>query len=132
MADTMQFDLVSPEAKLASDTVDSVSIPGSEGDIVALPDHAPFLTTLRPGFVTVTAGSDVTEYLVTGGFAEISPEGASVLAEQAVLKADVTSELLAGSLAKAEEALEAAHDETVAAAAKQVNDLKTLSEQLGL
>ncbi len=132
MAQTMQFDLVSPEAKLASDTVDSVSIPGSEGDIVALPDHAPFLTTLRPGFVTVTTGSDVTEYLVTGGFAEISPEGASVLAEQAVLKADVTADLLAASLATAEEALEAAHDETIAAAAKQVNDLKVLSEQLGL
>ena len=132
MAQTMQFDLVSPEAKLASETVDSVSIPGAEGDIVALPDHAPFLTTLRPGFVTVTSGSVVTEYLVTGGFAEISPEGASVLAEQAVLKADVTSELLAGSLAQAEEALASAHDETIAAAAKQVNDLKILSEQLGL
>jgi len=132
MADTMQFDLVSPEAKLASETVDSVSIPGAEGDIVAMPNHTPFLTTLRPGFVTVTAGSDVTEYLVTGGFAEISAEGASVLAEQAVLKADVTSELLAASLAQAEEALEAAHDESVVAAAKQVNDLKVLTEQLGL
>ena len=131
MADTMQFDLVSPEAKLASETVDSVSIPGAEGDIVAMPNHTPFLTTLRPGFVTVTAGSDVTEYLVTGGFAEISAEGASVLAEQAVLKADVTSELLAASLAQAEEALEAAHDESVVAAAKQVNDLKVLTEQLG-
>jgi len=128
----MQFDLVSPEAKLASETVDSVSIPGAEGDIVAMPNHTPFLTTLRPGFVTVTAGSDVTEYLVTGGFAEISAEGASVLAEQAVLKADVTSELLAASLAQAEEALEAAHDESVVAAAKQVNDLKVLTEQLGL
>lgn len=132
MADTMQFDLVSPEAKLASETVDSVSIPGSEGDIVALPDHAPFLTTLRPGFVVVTKGSDVTEYLVTGGFAEISPEGASVLAEQAVLKSDVTAELLTASLAKAEDVLSAADDETIAAAAKQVNDLKILTEQLGL
>ncbi len=132
MAETMQFDLVSPEAKLASELVDSVSIPGAEGDIVAMPNHTPFLTTLRPGFVTVTAGSNVTEYLVTGGFAEVSAEGASVLAEQAVLKADVTSELLAASLAQAEEALEAAHDEAIVAAAKQVNDLKTLTEQLGL
>ncbi len=132
MADTMQFDLVSPEAKLVSATVDSVSIPGSEGDLVAMPNHAPFMTTLRPGFITVTAGSDVSEYLVTGGFAEVSAEGASVLAEQAVLKADVTSEMMAASLAQAEEALEAAHDEAVVAAAKQVNDLKTLSEQLGL
>jgi len=132
MADTMQFDLVSPEAKLASEVVDSVSIPGAEGDIVAMPNHTPFLTTLRPGFITVTAGATVTEYLVTGGFAEVSAEGASVLAEQAVLKADVTSDLLAASLAQAEEALEAAHDEAVIAAAKQVNDLKTLTEQLGL
>ncbi|MCF6305300.1 MAG: ATP synthase F1 subunit epsilon [Rhodobacteraceae bacterium] len=132
MAETMQFDLVSPEAKLASELVDSVSIPGAEGDIVAMPNHTPFLTTLRPGFITVTAGSNVTEYLVTGGFAEVSAEGASVLAEQAVLKADVTLELLAASLAQAEEALEAAHDEAVVAAAKQVNDLKTLTEQLGL
>ena len=132
MADTMQFDLVSPEAKLASEVVDSVSIPGAEGDIVAMSNHTPFLTTLRPGFITVTAGATVTEYLVTGGFAEVSAEGASVLAEQAVLKADVTSDLLAASLAQAEEALEAAHDEAVIAAAKQVNDLKTLTEQLGL
>ena len=49
MAETMQFDLVSPERQLASLAADAVGIPGAEGDLTAMADHAPFLTTLRPG-----------------------------------------------------------------------------------
>ena len=81
MADTMQFDLVSPERRLASLQVASVQIPGADGDMTAMPDHAPVITTLRPGVLSVDGPSGTTEYLVTGGFAEISSEGASVLAE---------------------------------------------------
>ena len=94
MADTMQFDLVSPERKLASSLAESVSIPGSEGDMVAMPNHTPVVTSLRPGYITVTNGADVSEYLVTGGFAEISAEGVTVLAERALPKAEVTKEVL--------------------------------------
>lgn len=83
MADTMQFDLVSPERSLASHPATAVQIPAAEGDMTAMPNHAPVLTTLRPGILTVTGPDGKSEYAVTGGFAEITPEGLTVLAEGA-------------------------------------------------
>ena len=83
MADTLKFELVSPERKLASAEADAVTIPGMEGDLTAMPAHAPFLTTLRPGFVVVRNGANQTRYFVTGGFAEVSDRGLTVLAESA-------------------------------------------------
>lgn len=131
MADTMTFDLVSPERKLASVEATSVNIPGMEGDLTAMPNHAAFLTTLRPGVVKVNNGNDVTEYVVTGGFAEISAEGTSVLAEQAMPKDEATAEVLGGVLAAAEATLETAAEDAKTAAAQRVNDVKTLMAQLG-
>ena len=90
MADTMQFDLVSPERRLASMQVTAVQIPGADGDMTAMPDHAPTITTLRPGVLRVEGPEGTAEYVVTGGFAEISSEGVSVLAERAVSKGDMT------------------------------------------
>ncbi|MCC5957469.1 MAG: F0F1 ATP synthase subunit epsilon [Natronohydrobacter sp.] len=83
MADTMQFDLVSPERKLASGAVRAVQIPGAEGDLTAMPEHAPMITTLRPGILTTEGEGGETRYVVTGGFAEITPAGTTVLAERA-------------------------------------------------
>ncbi len=131
MADTMQFDLVSPERKLVSGEATSVQIPGTEGDMTAMPDHAAFLTTLRPGVVTVTNGSDVSEYVVTGGFAEVSEKGTSILAEKALPKAEVTAAVLAGILADAEAELANAGDDERTAAALRINDVKALQELLG-
>ncbi len=131
MADTMTFDLVSPERKLASVEATSVNIPGMEGDMTAMPNHAAFLTTLRPGVVKVNNGNDVTEYVVTGGFAEVSAEGTSVLAEQAMPKAEATAEVLGGVLSAAEATLETAAEDGKTAAAQRVNDVKTLMAQLG-
>ncbi|NKX37752.1 F0F1 ATP synthase subunit epsilon, partial [Rhodobacteraceae bacterium R_SAG4] len=90
MADTMQFDLVSPERSLASLQARAVQIPGSEGDMTAMPLHAPTLTTLRPGILKVEAPEGTTEYLVTGGFAQITAEGLSVLAERAIPMDEMT------------------------------------------
>ncbi len=132
MADVMQFDLVSPERRLASQEATSVQIPGMEGDITAMPNHGAFLTTLRPGIVTVQNGADTKEYFVTGGFAEISETGASVLAEKAVAKSDVTSEFLDEVLVAAETALENASEDNQIAAAMRVNDVQFLKEQMGL
>ncbi|MEL6128179.1 MAG: F0F1 ATP synthase subunit epsilon, partial [Pseudomonadota bacterium] len=127
MADTLQFDLVSPERMLASEQAASVQIPGAEGDLTALPNHAPFLTTLRPGVLTVATGSGTTDYVVTGGFAELSPEGVSVLAEQALPKGEVTRSMIDGLVSEAEEALSTATaDETKAAGALRINHLKAL------
>lgn len=83
MADTMQFDLVSPERRLASGAAKSVQIPGAEGQLTAMPDHAPLITTLRPGIVRVEMADGVKSFAVVGGFAEITPEGVSILAERA-------------------------------------------------
>jgi F-type H+-transporting ATPase subunit epsilon len=88
MAETMQFDLVSPERTLMSAQVKSVQIPGADGDMTAMPNHAPLITTLRPGVLKVETDKGIEEFMVTGGFAELG-EGLSVLAERAVPKADV-------------------------------------------
>jgi F-type H+-transporting ATPase subunit epsilon len=104
----MQFDLVSPERRLASMQVQAVLVPGADGDLTAMADHAPLITTLRPGMLRVESGEGNQEYLVTGGFAEIGT-GLSVLAEQALLRADVTQEIFDTLAADAK----AAHDAAI-------------------
>lgn len=132
MAGTMQFDLVSPERSLASLTATAVQIPGADGDLTAMPDHAPVITTLRPGVLTVIAeGGAETRYVVTGGFAEISQSGTSVLAERAVPAADMTSEMLAELVADATAAVEKAEGPAADMAAKTLADIKALAEAVG-
>ena len=89
----LQFDLVSPERRLASVEATEVQIPGADGDMTAMADHAPTITTLRPGVLTVRHSGGDDEYVVSGGFAEITPEGVSVLAEQALPRGEVTQEV---------------------------------------
>ncbi|RMF38420.1 MAG: ATP synthase F1 subunit epsilon [Alphaproteobacteria bacterium] len=127
-----QFDLVAPERKLASADAEAVTLPGAEGDMTAMPGHAPFLTTLRPGVVSVTAGGSRSEYFVSGGFAEISPESITLLAEEAVERSDVSREMLDRLIADAETALKEAGEDTRTVAALRVNDLKFVAETLGL
>jgi F-type H+-transporting ATPase subunit epsilon len=83
MADTIQFDLVSPERRLASGAAKSVQIPGAEGQLTAMPDHAPLITTLRPGIIRVEMADGVKTFGVVGGFAEITADSVSILAERA-------------------------------------------------
>jgi len=90
MADTMQFDLVSPERSLASLQVSAAQIPGADGDMTVMPEHAPVITTLRPGVLRVEAPDNTTEYVVTGGFAEITGASVSVLAEKVVPVSEMT------------------------------------------
>lgn len=132
MADTLQFDLVSPERKLASLEANAVEIPGSEGDFTAMPDHAPFLTTLRPGLLKVKAGSEVSEYVVTGGFVEVSGTSTSVLAEQAVPKDEMTREIYDAMLAEAEEATVGAEGIIKDLADKHLADTRALQDILSL
>ena len=124
----MKFDLVSPERKLASLDASEVEIPGAEGDFTAMDDHSPVLTTLRPGLLRVKAGSDVTEYVVTGGFVEVSAEGTSVLAEQAMPKGDVTREIVDGLIVDAAAAAENLEGSEKDLADKRVADTKALLE----
>lgn len=132
MAETLQFDLVSPEKKLASLAATMVELPGMEGDLAAMPSHAPLLTTLRPGVIKVHADGGVTEYVVTGGFAEISDAGTSVLAEQAMGRDDVSRDGIEALVAEASAGIDGADDLTRTALNQRVNDLNTLIGELGL
>ena len=130
MADTMQFDLVSPERSLASLQATEVQIPGAEGDMTVLPDHAPVLTTLRPGVVKVSGPEGDADFVVTGGFVEISAEGVSVLAEQAHPGSEVKKEDLEGVLTFAREQAEKASAEDKSTAEKLVADMVQLLEDM--
>ena len=83
MAGRLNFSLVSPEREVFSGLVDQVDAPGVEGDFGVLPDHAPFMTALREGLVTVYVGGAVTRYDVKGGFADVNGQGLTILAEEA-------------------------------------------------
>ena len=101
MAGTLQFDLVSPERRLASIAATEVQIPGAEGDMSAMEGHAPVITTLRPGVLRATSADGVTSYVVSGGFAEITATSISVLAEQAVPLEEMTPAIMDQMIADA-------------------------------
>ena len=132
MVDTMNFDLVSPERSLASFAATEVLIPGSEGDMTAMFNHAPILTTLRPGLLLVSSADGVSEYVVTGGFAEVTPEGVTVIAERAMVKSDVTQADIDGIVSIAQVALDGANEVTQDAAIKMHADVVALAAALGL
>ncbi|MFL2786636.1 MAG: F0F1 ATP synthase subunit epsilon [Paracoccaceae bacterium] len=137
MAQTMQFDLVSPERRLASGQVTAVQIPGVEGDLTAMPGHMPLITTLRPGVLRVSSEDGDQDYVVTGGFAEIG-EGLSVLAEKAVLRSEMTEETFETMLKEAEnfygKAKETFENQPgpVDDAAKMLSDMVALGDDIGL
>jgi len=138
MADTMQFDLVSPERRLASLQVTSVQIPGADGDMTAMEGHSPTITTLRPGVLSVEGPEGSEDYVVTGGFAEIRADGVSVLAERAVAKGDMTQEHLDEMMEEARtmysNAKEAFENEPgpVDDAAKLLSDMVAMGDHMGL
>jgi F-type H+-transporting ATPase subunit epsilon len=84
-ADKVEFELVSPERLLLSEQVDMVVVPGAEGDFGVLPRHSQLISTLRPGIIRVFGGREVKQRIfVAGGFAEVTAERCTVLAEEAV------------------------------------------------
>ena len=85
MADTVEFELVSPTKLLKSEPVEMVVVPGAEGDLGVLPGHSPLIATVRPGVIDIHEGGSVKERIfVAGGFCEVSPERCTVLAEEAI------------------------------------------------
>ena len=137
MADKMQFDLVSPERRVASLEVTSVQIPGADGDMTAMPGHAPLITTLRPGILRVESTGGTQEYVVTGGFAEIG-ENLSVLAERALPREEMTQETFDAILEEARAALNTAKEVFVNEpgpvddAAKLLSDMVAMGGHIGL
>jgi F-type H+-transporting ATPase subunit epsilon len=121
---SVQFDLVSPERRLASFPATEVQIPGAMGDMTAMEGHASTITSLRPGVLRVTGADGVKAYVVTGGFAEISAKGVSVLAEHAVPLDELTPAALDTLVADACEAAAVNPDKD--AADKAVADLTAM------
>ena len=99
----LHLDFVSPESVLFSGGVDQVDLPGAEGDMGILAGHAPLVTTLRPGIVTIYRGGAREPVVVTGGFAEVGPAGLTVLADRAVAREDFDTTTLANEIKDAEE-----------------------------
>lgn len=144
MADTMQFDLVSPERRLVSVAAREVRLPGTDGDLSAMPGHAATMVTLRPGLVVVVDGAGTeAHFAVTGGFAEITNDGVTLLAERGHPRDEVTQEVLNEMLAEvhrkrqAVEARAADPDspvgaEAVAAVVKLLGDMEALGTHIGL
>lgn len=132
MAETLQFDLVSPERRLASVAATEVRIPGAEGDFTAMPGHAPFLTTLRPGVVVVQGEGGETRFAVTGGFVEVGPTSVSLLAERSLPAAELTQAVVDSLIAEARKTAEAAPVDGVDAANKLVADLVGMAVDSGL
>ena len=85
MPDRVQFELVTPERLLISEAVEMVVVPGTEGNFGVLPGHALLMSTIRPGMIEVYEGQRVTRRIfVAGGFAEVTPERCTVLADEAL------------------------------------------------
>jgi F-type H+-transporting ATPase subunit epsilon len=84
MAGKLHFSLVAPERQLFSADVDQVDAPGLEGDFGVLAGHTPFMTALKAGAVTVYDGGSTRVFNIEGGFADVTPQGLTILAEHAV------------------------------------------------
>jgi F-type H+-transporting ATPase subunit epsilon len=109
--DTLAFELVAPERLLVSRQVEMVTVPGEEGDFGVLPGHAPLVSTLRTGVIDVrTDGATLERFFVAGGFAEVSPERCTVLAEVAVPVAELDRTKLEAELKTYQDQLLVADD----------------------
>jgi len=112
MADQIQFELVSPERLLVSQPVEMVVVPGAEGDIGVLPGHAPLITNVRPGIIAVFEGNKVAQRIfVAGGFAEVTPERCTVLAESATMLEDIDRAAVEADMREAREDLAEAKED---------------------
>lgn len=108
MAEGIRIEIVSPERLVLSEVAQAVTVPGTEGYFTVMGDHAPLMTTLKPGFITVNGGGGTRTFYVRGGFADVSPEGLTILAEQASSFADFDAGEIERLLSEARSQLEAA------------------------
>ena len=132
MADGLKIEIVSPERLVLSETVSAVTVPGTEGYFTVMADHAPFMTTLRPGFITVNKPTGRDEiFFVKGGFADVSPEGLTILAEESVPYAEFDHADLREQIKAAEAELAAAPLEEKTYAQTMVNGLLNLAIEAG-
>jgi F-type H+-transporting ATPase subunit epsilon len=133
MADSFNFELVSPEQLLVSAKVTEIVLPGSDGEMTVLANHSPVMTTIRPGVVTVKQEDGQTEkYVVFGGFADILPNSCTLLAESALPVAEFRRDALAKRIELAKADLEIVHsDDGKTRATQLVSDLEGLASVAG-
>ena len=120
---TFHFDLVSPEELVFSGEVEHVVVPGTEGEFGVLAGHAPLVAMLKPGILRILGANEL-RILVVGGFAEVSPEGLTVLADRAVPVEEIDPAVIAGEIKDTEEDEADAKDEATR------DKLRTKLEQL--
>ena len=131
MADKLHFSLVSPARELFSGEVDHVIAPGTDGEFGVLVNHAPFMSTLKNGVVRVEDGGETTMRLFErGGFADVTPAGLTILAEEAVNMDSVSAESVQKDLDEARQALLAEGKDASVALEEQVAYLESLKAAL--
>ena len=133
MADAFNFELVSPERLLFSEQVTAVVVPGTDGEFTVMAKHAPLMTTLKAGVVDATLASGGSKRIfVRGGFADVSPTGFTLLAEEAMPIEDLKADVLATQIKDAEEDLaDAIGDAKKHSAQSKLDQLKELKAALG-
>tara|TARA_Y100000991_G_scaffold67756_1_gene50588 strand:- start:387 stop:782 length:396 start_codon:yes stop_codon:yes gene_type:complete len=124
------FELVTPEKVLMSDSVSSVSVSGVEGDMTVLANHSPIATSLRPGYVDINTNGKTERFFLTGGFIQITPDEVVVLAESASSEEDLNSEMIDNVIEKTKSLMENASDLQKCVLAKKLNDLTNIRNQL--
>ena len=125
------FELVSPERLLISKEADSVVIPGAEGDFTAMPNHAPTMSSLRAGMVTVEQGGNKEHFVVLGGFADVQPDSCTILAEMASAPGDFDRDILTSRIEEARTRIkETSDDDERSELEHMLGSLTTLNEQI--
>ena len=129
-----RFELVSPERLLFSGDVESVVVPGAEGQFMVLKDHAPMMSTLRPGIVEVVDDASKKKRLfVRGCFADVSWTGLTILAEQAVPVEELDLETINQEIRNAEEDVADATNEDVRRhASEKLDQLREVKSVLAM
>jgi len=128
------FEIVSPEKLVFSGEVEAVVVPGIDGEFTVLKDHAPLISTLKPGIVVIDeTPSKKLRLFVPGGFAEVAPSGLTILANQAIDLADLDAAKIEAGIGTFEEDISrATSDEVRRAAVEKRDQLLELKAALNL
>ena len=127
---TFHFDLVSPEKMAFSGEVDQVDVPGTEGDFGVLAGHAPFISGVRPGIITVIVGDTHEKYIVLGGVAEVSGKGLTLLTEVATSMDELDRAKFAETVAEMEEGLKEKQGDELDQALERLDHFKSIQQEL--
>ncbi len=120
MADGIRIEIIAPERLLLSTTASSVTLPGAEGYFTVLGEHAPLITSLRPGYITVTIDGKAELFFVGSGFVEVNDKGVTVLAEQAMPIGEFGRSHVDSALKQARAAMNAASTDEHRSEAEQI------------